>query len=414
MTMKMMCPYLAAMLLVSAQDTAWSATYTIDDCIKSARNGSEICDDAAFVVPQDSDLVLVCLDDNGGMAYVSSNTGPTMEDGVARCQGWEEQGLNAWNHLEYIDSMVCDANQKVVDLNLSPGKKRWMGIHDYPVIGQGHFTMACLAEKKDDAQVEELEEAQLWAAGLTPSSGYGCGATFEVGYGHSQGPETFRIVQLWIGAEVAPGFPAIQATLEHGVFQFAAQHCLPGEDKVLVGPYGSLDCAASSTFDLGDERWVHFAITIHTDTFSGEMGVFLDAKGGEGDPEPRLGWTEMGDFHAVNQPGAPGCAPEPQLEPELEPELEEDTRAGHQDAGQTEPPATWYGPGANPSPGFHVPVDSPGVPFDSPSTVQRPSPDGCAGGGTSPTPWWLNTLVLVGLWSMGTRGSVSVHRPWRG
>jgi hypothetical protein len=32
------------------------------------------------------------------------------------------------------------------------------------------------------------------------------------------------------------------------------------------------------------------------DRFAGERGVFFDAKGGSGDPEPRLGWTRMGSF----------------------------------------------------------------------------------------------------------------------
>jgi hypothetical protein len=31
-------------------------------------------------------------------------------------------------------------------------------------------------------------------------------------------------------------------------------------------------------------------------TFAGAQGVFVDAKGGAAMPEPRLGWTRVGDY----------------------------------------------------------------------------------------------------------------------
>ena len=305
-------------LLAFPNGTLLAATYTIDDCIKSARNGSEICDDAAFHTPSNPDLVLVCLDDNGGKAYVSSNTGPKMSDGMARCQGWEEKGQNAWDHLNYLHAIVCDQPQKLVPLNVNAGQKYWMGIHDHPKVGKGHFTMACLAPNKGGGveatevvppTVSDPPPPTLTAVSIFPPSGWGCATTFEAAYEHSQGAQTFRIVQLWIGDEVAPEVPVMGATLEYGIFQSAGQTCQPGEDKVIEGEYGSFDCANSWFVDEGNVRRVYFAITFDLDTFSGTKNIYFDAKGGSGDPEPRLGWTKMGTFTIVDDADAMGCTP---------------------------------------------------------------------------------------------------------
>jgi hypothetical protein len=120
-------------------------------CEKSFRNGCEICDDAAFTVPSDgSPTALMCVTDLGGVGYVSTNTGPAMDDGVARCQGWEVSGQSAWDHLDYVAQLVCDTEGLVheVDLTAWAGQRIWAGVHDLPE-GGGHFTEVCIAVWED-------------------------------------------------------------------------------------------------------------------------------------------------------------------------------------------------------------------------------------------------------------------------
>jgi len=122
----------------------------VADCIESPKNGSEICDDQAWQVQSPgSPLVLVCLNANGGTIYVASNTGPKMTDGIERCQGWETNQLNAWDNLNYIAKLVCDADQKSLDVDLSGsvGSVVYIGVHDAPT-GGGHNTQSCFAWKK--------------------------------------------------------------------------------------------------------------------------------------------------------------------------------------------------------------------------------------------------------------------------
>ncbi len=125
--------------------------YLESDCIKAARNGSEICDDAAWKVEAPgTGLVLVCITDAGGTIYVSSNTGPPDPvDGVKRCQGWEKNGQNAWDNLNYLHTLVCTQEQQLIDLDLSAhvGKTLYFGAHNTPT-GGGQFTHMCLAKKK--------------------------------------------------------------------------------------------------------------------------------------------------------------------------------------------------------------------------------------------------------------------------
>ena len=114
-------------------------------CLDSARNGSEICDDQAFDMPPDQPLYLVCVTDLGGVGYVAHNTGPVQEDGVPRCQGWEDMGANAWEFLDYELQMDCDAVDKAQVIDLPPGTPgKWFGVHDQPA-GGGHFTEVCIA-----------------------------------------------------------------------------------------------------------------------------------------------------------------------------------------------------------------------------------------------------------------------------
>ena len=129
---------------VDPEDPSASGSWV---CHKSIRNGSEICDDAAFNVPDDgTPTALVCVTDGGGIGYVSSNTGPEMEDGVSRCQGWEDQDECAWDHLEYIEKLTCDHEGTVLQVDLSAwaGQRLWAGVHDLPE-GGGHMTEVCIA-----------------------------------------------------------------------------------------------------------------------------------------------------------------------------------------------------------------------------------------------------------------------------
>ncbi len=117
-------------------------------CIKGCRNGSEICDDEHFSV---SDpyirTFLVCRNDNGGVAYLATNTGLACDDGIHRCRGWEENGMNAWDHLEYLAQMDCTTSGQYLEVDLSAhaGQGMYIGVHDQPA-GGGHMTSVCVAE----------------------------------------------------------------------------------------------------------------------------------------------------------------------------------------------------------------------------------------------------------------------------
>lgn len=126
--------------------------YVIADCyVDTPRNGSEDCDDGAIPVPSNPPLaVLVCLDANGGVIYLSTNTGPPVPpDPVARCSGWELNGMKARDYLSYIAELDCDAEQKTLDVDLSPyaGQTIYIGAHTQPD-GSGHGTIACVQPKK--------------------------------------------------------------------------------------------------------------------------------------------------------------------------------------------------------------------------------------------------------------------------
>ena len=110
-----------------------------------ARNGSEICDDEVFGVDSGVRYGLLCSQATGGISFISSNTGPQQSDGMNRCQGWEDRGQNAWDHLDYIANEVCSVEGTVVEVDLSAyaGGDLWFGSHDHPN-GGGHMTSTCL------------------------------------------------------------------------------------------------------------------------------------------------------------------------------------------------------------------------------------------------------------------------------
>ncbi len=115
-----------------------------------ARNGSEICDDEAFRVPVGARMGLLCQEAEGGISFISANTGPEQSDGNHRCQGWEDRGQDAWDYLDYVAKTVCSSEGKVVEVDLSAyeGQDLWFGSHDHPD-GGGHMTSTCLVRWSD-------------------------------------------------------------------------------------------------------------------------------------------------------------------------------------------------------------------------------------------------------------------------
>ena len=117
-------------------------------CLKGCRNGSEICDDEHFTVPSPYvRMFLVCYNDNGGVAYLATNTGLPCDDGVPRCRGWEENGMDAWDHLLYVAQMDCTTSGQYMEIDLSAyeGQSMYIGVHDQPT-GGGDMTAVCVAE----------------------------------------------------------------------------------------------------------------------------------------------------------------------------------------------------------------------------------------------------------------------------
>jgi hypothetical protein len=130
-------------------DCQWGACEAapcVFECQSAARNGCEICDDEGFEMPASGKLFLYCEDANGGIAYVANNTGPPdPEDGVSRCQGWEDMGLSPWEYLDYVHQMKCTAAGLYWEIPFAPGTQSHYGVHDDPADGSGHFTTVCVA-----------------------------------------------------------------------------------------------------------------------------------------------------------------------------------------------------------------------------------------------------------------------------
>ncbi len=116
-------------------------------CLKAVRNGAEVCDDARFRVPSPYvPMYLVCRNDGGGTGYVSTNTGPEMEDGTPRCQGWETTGMNPWDHLDYLYQVECTEAGFMLEVDLADHEDLplFMGAHNRPA-GGGSRTSVCIA-----------------------------------------------------------------------------------------------------------------------------------------------------------------------------------------------------------------------------------------------------------------------------
>lgn len=171
-----------------------------------------------------------------------------------------------------------------------------MTYSDVLVVGEpGAPTASCLDDPGPDGPC-------LSAVSLEPADGSGQSATLRATYEHCEGASTFRIVQIWVGDEVAPGVPHLGGGFENGWFGSEAGSCQPGDDARLTTEWGYLDCTTSDVTFSGDLAVADWTLGFNPATFAGTHGVFFDAKGGDGDPEPRLGWTHMGQFTVVADP----------------------------------------------------------------------------------------------------------------
>jgi MYXO-CTERM domain-containing protein len=150
----------------------------------------------------------------------------------------------------------------------------------------------------------------LQAIALDPSAGQGAAEVFRATYRHCEGAASFRVVQLYVGDEVLANAPSVNLGYEAGRFflEDAAGDCAPGDASMLVSTHGTLDCATSSVTTMGNDIVVEWSIAFDTVGFAGIHGVFFDAKGGAGDPEPRLEWTDMGTFVVAPDAATSGAA----------------------------------------------------------------------------------------------------------
>lgn len=133
------------------------------------------------------------------------------------------------------------------------------------------------------------------AVSLTPVSGAGPADVFVAQYAHCEGAAKLRVVQLLVGEPIA-GQPYVAPAFESGKLYLGTQSCAPGEAKVLSDPLGTLDCAKTSVATSGNQTTVSWALAFDVSKFAGLHGVWLDAKGGSVTPEPRLGWTKLGEY----------------------------------------------------------------------------------------------------------------------
>jgi hypothetical protein len=137
----------------------------------------------------------------------------------------------------------------------------------------------------------------LAAVSIDPVAGHGASADFVAVYEHCEGGAAFRVVQLWIGEEPTPAGARVNLGYEAGVFTLEnGGSCAPGDPVILHAPKGSFDCSASTAVIAGDLVTVHWSVAFEVGAFAGSHGLWVDAKGGTGDPEPRLGWTQLGTF----------------------------------------------------------------------------------------------------------------------
>lgn len=127
--------------------------YVQADCLSGDPpvNDTEICDDGAFQPVAGTSYVLACMNQNGGIAYVATNTGPPDTDGTPRCQGWEHSTPPQLPALSYLAKISCLPGSPAavpIDLSAYVGKTIYYGAH-LSLDGSGKNTAACLAGSKE-------------------------------------------------------------------------------------------------------------------------------------------------------------------------------------------------------------------------------------------------------------------------
>lgn len=153
--------------------------------------------------------------------------------------------------------------------------------------------------------------APIDALTFAPTTGAGDAQIFQARFVHCEGASLLRVVSLLVG-EPVPGTPSVQVGYEAGRLSLEGSSCESGEQAVLHGPYGDLDCGLSGVALEGDELSVAWALRFDVAGFAGLRGVHVDAKGGTTEPEPRLGWTKVGEFTVqAGPPDSPGSGEPP-------------------------------------------------------------------------------------------------------
>ena len=180
------------------------------------------------------------------------------------------------------------------------------------------------------------------AVSLSPASASGSAVELQARYAHCAGGEAFRVAQMWVGQEPDPQDPSVHVGFGEGAFGYEGGSCLPGEDAVLTGEFAALDCSRSVAAVIGDELRLAFALEFDVEAFGGLHEVWFDGKGGDGDPEPRIGWTLMGTFTVEPDPAGDDDDDDDSTDEDPVPELpSEDPSANY---GLYQDCACWTGP----------------------------------------------------------------------
>jgi hypothetical protein len=117
-------------------DNCYNADWVTEGCRlrEHLKNGSEVCDDVppTRLDPGANRYFLVCLNDRGGTAYVSTNSGGPCDGTIPRCQCWEQAGIAPWDELDYLARLVCvRAGDRVEVILPGEGVYHW-GVHAVP------------------------------------------------------------------------------------------------------------------------------------------------------------------------------------------------------------------------------------------------------------------------------------------
>ncbi len=224
----------------------------------------------------------------------------------------------------------------------------------------------------DDDATPAPCEPMITVGGVTPEAGEGSVVTFQARYGHCEGAETFRVVQMMIADEVTASDPNIHVGYGDGLLGHNGTQCAPGADQVIEGEWGDLDCSASGVWFAGNELVVEYALTLYPDTFGGPQNIFFDARGATTTPSP----------DSAGPTSAPGPWPRTPWSRTRPPTMT--TRSTR--AMTTTPPsrrATMTTPGGprsrppRPKPAPPAPMDS-GAEGSAPTAVPEPAPRACS------------------------------------